>query len=293
MSRLDSALVAAATLSDRYIQDRFLPDKAIDLLDEACASIRTEMDSMPAELDEATRRVMRLEIEETALKKEKDRASQSRMEELRKELADLRAKTDAMKAQWQNEKRQLDEIRKLREELEAARHACDEAERAYNHEKAAELRYGRIPELEKKLLAKQNQLKKSDGGRTLLHEEVTDEEIAEVVSRWAGIPVTRLLAGERERLLHLGDALKLRVVGQDEAVLAVADAVLRARAGIKQRRRSFSRPHRRRQDRTRPQPRHRTFPFRGQHGSHRHERIHGKTRGFAAGWRAPRLRRLR
>jgi ATP-dependent Clp protease ATP-binding subunit ClpB len=233
----DSALVAAATLSDRYIQDRFLPDKAIDLLDEACASIRTEMDSMPAELDEATRRVMRLEIEETALKKEKDRASQSRMEELRKELADLRAKTDAMKAQWQNEKRQLDEIRKLREELEAARHACDEAERAYNHEKAAELRYGRIPELEKKLLAKQNQLKKSDGGRTLLHEEVTDEEIAEVVSRWAGIPVTRLLAGERERLLHLGDALKLRVVGQDEAVLAVADAVLRARAGIKQRRR--------------------------------------------------------
>ncbi len=234
---LDAALVSAAVLSDRYIQDRFLPDKAIDLLDEACASIRTEMDSMPAELDEITRRVTRLEIEETALKKEKDRASQGRLNELRKELADLRARGDAMKAQWQNEKRQLDEIRKLREELESARRACEAAERASDHEKAAELRYGRIPELEKKLQAKQAQFKKQEGARVLLREEVTDEEIARVVSRWAGIPVTRLLAGERARLLHLGDDLKRRVIGQDEAVDAVADAVLRARAGIKNRRR--------------------------------------------------------
>ena len=233
----DAALVSAAVLSDRYIQDRFLPDKAIDLLDEACAAIRTEMDSMPAELDETTRRVTRLEIEETALKKEKDRPSQARLEELRKELADLRAKGDAMKAQWQNEKRLLEETRKLREDLEAARHAYEAAERTSDHEKAAELRYGRIPELEKKLQAKQTQIRKQGGARTLLREEVTEEEIAEVVSRWAGIPVTRLMAGERERLLHLGDALKRRVIGQDEAVDAVADAVLRARAGIKNRRR--------------------------------------------------------
>jgi ATP-dependent Clp protease ATP-binding subunit ClpB len=233
----DAALVSAAVLSDRYIQDRFLPDKAIDLLDEACASIRTEMDSMPAELDEATRRVTRLEIEEAALKKEKDRASQARLEELRRELADLRARADAMRAQWQNEKRALDEIRRLREDLELARRAGDEAERAYNHEKAAELRYGRIPELERKLAQKQAALKKADGGRALLREEVTDEEIAEVVARWSGIPVARLLEGERERLLGLGDALNRRVIGQAEAVGAVADAVLRARAGIKNRRR--------------------------------------------------------
>ena len=233
----DAALVSAAVLSDRYIQDRFLPDKAIDLLDEACASISTEMDSMPAKLDEATRRVTRLEIEEAALKKEKDRASQARLEELRRELADLRARADAMRAQWQNEKRALDEIRRLREDLELARRAGDEAERAYNHEKAAELRYGRIPELERKLAQKQAALKKADGGRALLREEVTDEEIAEVVARWSGIPVARLLEGERERLLKLGDALNRRVIGQAEAVGAVADAVLRARAGIKNRRR--------------------------------------------------------
>ena len=233
----DAALVSAAVLSDRYIQERFLPDKAIDLLDEACASIRTEMDSMPAELDETTRRVTRLEIEEAALKKEKDRASRGRLDELRKELADLRAKADAMTVQWQNEKRLLEETRKLREDLEVARHAYEAAERTSDHEKAAELRYGRIPELEKKLQAKQTQLRQQDGARTLLREEVTEEEIAEVVARWAGIPVTRLMAGERERLLHLGEALRRRVIGQDEAVDAVSDAVLRARAGIKNHRR--------------------------------------------------------
>ena len=174
---------------------------------------------------------------EAALKKEKDRASRGRLDELRKELADLRAKADAMTVQWQNEKRLLEETRKLREDLEVARHAYEAAERTSDHEKAAELRYGRIPELEKKLQAKQTQLRQQDGARTLLREEVTEEEIAEVVARWAGIPVTRLMAGERERLLHLGEALRRRVIGQDEAVDAVSDAVLRARAGIKNHRR--------------------------------------------------------
>jgi ATP-dependent Clp protease ATP-binding subunit ClpB len=229
----DAALVAAAVMSDRYIQDRFLPDKAIDLLDEACASIRTEMDSMPAELDEITRKVMRLEIEETALRKEKDHASELRLGELRKELADLRAQGDAMKAQWQREKQVIEETKGLRERLESARIAYDEAERASNHEKAAELRYGTIPDLEKRL--KQAQARLHDdvaGGQVLLREQVTEEEIADVVSRWSGIPVSRLMAGERERLLHLADTIRARVIGQDAAVGVVADAVLRARAGI-------------------------------------------------------------
>ena len=229
----DAALVAAAVMSDRYIQDRFLPDKAIDLLDEACASIRTEMDSMPAELDEITRKVMRLEIEETALRKEKDHASELRLGELRKELADLRAQGDAMKAQWQREKQVIEETKGLREQLESARIAYDEAERASNHEKAAELRYGTIPDLEKRL--KQAQARLHDdvaGGQVLLREQVTEEEIADVVSRWSGIPVSRLMAGDRERLLHLADTIRARVIGQDAAVGVVADAVLRARAGI-------------------------------------------------------------
>ena len=232
----DAALVSAAVLSDRYVQDRFLPDKAIDLLDEACASIRTEMDSMPAELDEITRRVTRLQIEETALKKEKDAASKSRLDELRKELADLKSQADAMTARWQSEKKVLDETRLLREQLEAARTAYEKAERAYDNNKAAELKYGKIPELEKRLKAAQAKLQSKDGS-VMLREEVTSEEIAEAVSRWAGIPVTRLLEGEREKLLHLPDVLHRRVVGQDEAVEAVSDAVLRSRAGIKNRQR--------------------------------------------------------
>ena len=232
----DSALVSAAVLSDRYVQDRFLPDKAIDLLDEACASIRTEMDSMPAELDEITRKVTRLEIEETALKKEKDHASKLRLEELRKELAEFKAQADAMTARWQGEKRVLDETRVLREQLDEARTAYERAERAYDHNKAAELKYGKIPELEKRLKAAQDKLQSHDGP-VLLREEVTSEEIAEAVSRWAGIPVTKLLEGEREKLLHLPDVLHRRVVGQDEAVEAVSDAVLRSRAGIKNRQR--------------------------------------------------------
>jgi len=229
----DAALVAAAVMSDRYIQDRFLPDKAIDLLDEACASIRTEMDSMPAELDEITRKVMRLEIEEAALKKEKDHASTLRLGELRQELADLRAQGDAMKAQWQREKQVIEVTKGLREQLEAARLAYDEAERATDHEKAAALRYGKIPELEKRLKDAQTRLHSdASGSQVLLREEVTEAEIAEVVARWSGVPVTRLMAGERERLLCLADTLRARVIGQDEAVGVVADAVLRARAGI-------------------------------------------------------------
>jgi ATP-dependent Clp protease ATP-binding subunit ClpB len=229
----DAALVASAVMSDRYIQDRFLPDKAIDLLDEACASIRTEMDSMPAELDEITRKVMRLEIEETALRKEKDHASELRLGELRRELADLRAQGDAMKAQWQREKQVIEETKGLRERLESARIAYDEAERASNHEKAAELRYGTIPDLEKRLKKAQARLHDdAAGGQVLLREQVTEEEIADVVSRWSGIPVSRLMAGERERLLHLAETIRARVIGQDAAVGVVADAVLRARAGI-------------------------------------------------------------
>ncbi|WP_372799244.1 ATP-dependent Clp protease ATP-binding subunit, partial [Pontiella sp.] len=228
---LDAALVASAVLSDRYISDRFLPDKAIDLMDEACATIRTEIDSLPAELDEITRKVMRLEIEETALKKEKDSASKERLESLRKELADLKAEADAMRAQWDTEKSSIEGIRELREGLELARMEAEKAEREYDLERVAKLRHGTIPDIVAKLAAAEAASEQK--GATLLREEVTEEEIAEVISRWAGIPLTKLLEGEREKLLKLDDVLHERVIGQDEAVQAVADAVLRARAGIK------------------------------------------------------------
>ncbi len=227
----DTALVAAATLSDRYISDRFLPDKAIDLVDEACASIRTEIDSMPAELDEITRKVMRLEIEETALKKEKDAASKARLAELRKELADLKEQRDAMRAQWEKEKASIGKVQQLREQIEQVKHDIEAAERAYDLNRVAELRHGVLPGLEKELAG----LESSGEGRetTLLQEEVTEEEIAQVVSHWTHIPVTRLMQGEREKLLNLDKVLHERVIGQDEAVRAVADAVMRARAGVK------------------------------------------------------------
>ncbi|MBT8045821.1 MAG: AAA family ATPase, partial [Pontiella sp.] len=228
----DAALVSSAVLSDRYISDRFLPDKAIDLMDEACATIRTEIDSMPAELDEITRKVMRLEIEETALKQEKDKASKERRESLKKELADLRAEADAMRAQWENEKGAIEQVRELREGLELARMEAEKAEREYDLERVAKLRHGTIPEIERKLHEAEEVIGEREAG-TLLREEVTEEEIAEVISRWAGIPVTKLLEGEREKLLKLDAVLHERVIGQDEAVQAVADAVLRARAGIK------------------------------------------------------------
>ena len=228
----DSALVNAAVLSDRYIQDRFLPDKAIDLLDEACAAIRTEMDSMPAELDELSRKVMRLEIEEAALAKEKDDASKKRLKELRQELADEKSKADALKAKWQEEKKAHEASKGLREQLDAARHELELAQRKFDYAKAGELQYKTIPELEKKLAAAAKDTKES-----MLSEVVGPEEIAEAVSRWSGVPVSKLLEGEREKLLRLDDAIKAKVIGQDEAVEAVSDAVLRARAGIRNRNR--------------------------------------------------------
>jgi len=232
----DNALVGAATLSQRYISDRFLPDKAIDLVDEACAMIRTEIDSMPTELDVATRRMMQLEIEEAALKKEKDRASQERLAQLRKELADVRAQADTLKAQWEVEKGSIQVLQELRGKIEQVRQQIEVAERDYDLNRAAELKHGELPQLEQQLTAEEQKQQGKNGAR-LLREEVTDEEIAAIVARWTGIPVTRLVEGEREKLLKLDQLLHQRVVGQDEAVQLVADAVLRSRAGIKDPRR--------------------------------------------------------
>jgi len=233
----DNALVAAVTMSHRYISDRFLPDKAIDLVDEACAVIRTEIDSMPAELDELTRRVMRLEIEEAALSKEDDERSHARLEDLRKELVDLRAEADSVRAQWESERHALRRVQALREEMEQVRQDAEQAERSYDLDKAAELRLGRLPELRRKLEAEEERLAARQGGRRLLREVVTEEEIAAIVSRWTGIPVSRLQEGEREKLLRLDQILHERVVGQDEAVQLVTDAIIRARSGIKDPRR--------------------------------------------------------
>ena len=232
----DNSLVAAATLSDRYISDRFLPDKAIDLVDEACALIRTEIDSMPAELDAATRRKMQLEIEEAALAKENDTASRDRLATLRKELADLKERTHEMRAQWEAEKEEIERERSVRQEIESVRQEIEVAERDYDLNKAAELRHGVLPRLEAELSQLEQKAEGRDEGR-LIREEVTENEIAEIVSRWTGVPVTRLVEGERQKLLKLDEQLHERVIGQDEAVRLVADAVLRARAGIKDPRR--------------------------------------------------------
>ena len=229
----DGAVVAAAVLSDRYITDRFLPDKAIDLVDEACAMIRTEMDSMPAELDRVSRRVMQLEIEEAALKKEKDEASKKRLEVLRKELADLKHQADTMRAQWENEKAELGKAQQVRERIEQVRRDIEIAEREHDLEKAAQLKHGELPELTKQLQAAEAQDSDPKHEGRLLHEEVSEDQIAQIVARWTGIPVTRLVEGERQKLLHLDKLLHERVIGQDEAVQRVADAVIRARAGIK------------------------------------------------------------
>ncbi|MEU8828088.1 ATP-dependent chaperone ClpB [Streptomyces sp. NPDC048636] len=233
----DTALVAAATLSHRYISDRFLPDKAIDLVDEACARLRTEIDSMPAELDEITRRVTRLEIEDAALSKETDPASEARLAELRRELADLRADADAKHAQWEAERQSIRRVQELRQELEQVRLEAEEAERAYDLNRAAELRYGRLRELERRLAAEEEQLAARQGEHRLLREVVTEDEIAEIVAAWTGIPVFRLQEGEREKLLRLDEILAERVVGQDEAVTLVSDAIIRARSGIRDPRR--------------------------------------------------------
>ncbi|MBC2363978.1 ATP-dependent chaperone ClpB [Listeria booriae] len=234
----DNALVAAASLSNRYITDRFLPDKAIDLVDEACATIRVEIDSMPSELDEVTRKVMQLEIEEAALKEEKDPASERRLEMLQKELADYKEEANKMKSKWESEKSEISNIREVREQIDHLRHELEEAENNYDLNKAAELRHGRIPEAEKHLaeLEAENREKTANEDR-LLQEEVTENEIADIVGRWTGIPVSKLVEGEREKLLKLAESLREKVIGQENAVELVSDAVIRARAGIKDPRR--------------------------------------------------------
>jgi ATP-dependent Clp protease ATP-binding subunit ClpB len=229
----DSALVAAAVLSNRYITDRFLPDKAIDLVDEAAAKLRTEIDSMPAELDEISRRVMQLEIEREALKKETDPVSRQRLEKLEKELAELRSQADSLRAQWQSEKQGVQRLRGLREQIEQTRIEIEQAERQYDLNRAAELRYGKLAELERRLQSEEELLAKKQGQARLIKEEVSEEDIAEVVSRWTGVPVTKLLEAELQRLLTLENELHRRVIGQDEAVMAVAEAVIRARSGLK------------------------------------------------------------
>ncbi len=226
----DSALIAAATLSHRYITDRFLPDKAIDLVDEACAQIRTEMDSMPTELDVVNRKIIQMEIEEAALKKEEDPLSKGRLAELQKELAEARDSFNAKKAQWENEKASIGKVQQLREQIEDLNRQVEAAEQSYDLEKAAELKYGRLPEAKRQLEALEQSLPKGD--ENLLHDRVTDEEIAKIVERWTGIPVSRLVQGEREKLLHLDETLRARVVGQEEAVEAVTEAIQRSRAGI-------------------------------------------------------------
>ena len=227
----DSALVAAATLSHRYITDRFLPDKAIDLVDEACAMIKTELDSMPSELDEQRRKIMQLEIEESALKKETDNLSKERLEALQKELAELRDTFNTQKAQWDNEKHSVEKLQKLREQIEDVNKQIQKAKQNYDLEKAAQLQYGELPKLQQQLEIEEKSVKESD--RSLVHEAVTDDEIARIISRWTGIPVTRLTEGERAKLLTLEDQLHKRVVGQDEGVKRVTDAILRSKAGIK------------------------------------------------------------
>jgi ATP-dependent Clp protease ATP-binding subunit ClpB len=229
----DNALVAAAVLSNRYISDRFLPDKAIDLVDEASALIRTEIDSLPADLDAAARKVMQMEIEEAALSKETDKAGRQRLGSLRKELQDARAAADALRARYEAEKQAIGKLQGLREQIENVKRDIEKAERDYDLNRAAELKHGKLPDLERRLAAEEEMLVSRQGGEKLLREEVTAEEISRIVSRWTGIPVSRLLEGEREKLLRLDDILHQRVIGQDEAVQLVADAVLRARSGIK------------------------------------------------------------
>ena len=228
----DSALIAAAVLSNRYISDRFLPDKAIDLIDEACAMIKTEMQSMPTELDEISRKIMQHEIEEAALKKEKDDISKEHLEEIQKELAEMKAKFAQMKAKWENEKDAIGKVQKLREDIERVNSEIEKAERNYDLNKAAELKYGKLPELQKSLKEEEEIAEKSKNSESILRNKVTEEEIAKIIAKWTGIPVSKLMESEREKILHLDDILHKRVIGQDEAVEKVTEAILRSRAGI-------------------------------------------------------------
>ena len=229
----DNALIAAATLSHRYISDRFLPDKAIDLIDEACSMIKTEMESMPTELDEISRKIMQLEIEETALSKETDEMSKQRLQDIQKEKAELKTKFDSMKAKWENEKQSIGKVQKLREEIEKVNSQIEQAERNYELNKAAELKYGKLPELKKQLEVEEEKAEKEkNDDNSLLRNKVTEDEITKIISRWTGIPVAKLMEGEREKLLHLSDILHKRVIGQNEAVEKVSEAIIRSRAGI-------------------------------------------------------------
>ena len=228
----DQAIIAAATLSHRYITDRFLPDKAIDLIDEACAMIRTEIDSMPTELDVIQRRIIQHEIEEAALKKEKDSRSKEHLKEIQKELAEMREEFRSLQAKWENEKGAIEKVQKLREQLEQVGAEIEQAEQSYDLNRAAELKYGKLPELQRELSNQEKLAEESAGSRTLLRDKVTEEEIARIIERWTGIPVSRLMEGEREKLLHLEETLHHRVIGQDEAVSRVSEAILRSRAGI-------------------------------------------------------------
>jgi ATP-dependent Clp protease ATP-binding subunit ClpB len=229
----DSAIIAAAVLSDRYIPDRFLPDKAIDLMDESAARLRTEIDSMPTELDEILRKITQLQIEEAALKKEKDPQSMERLEKIKNQLAKLNVKADSMKERWKQEKDRITRIHDLKKQIDEVKIQIERAEREYDLNKVAELKFGRLNELERRLGEEENTMMKEHTKDALLKEEVDEEEIARVVSQWTGVPLNRIMEGEKQKLLHLEDILHRRVVGQEEAVKAVADAVLRARAGIK------------------------------------------------------------
>ena len=229
----DAALIAAATLSNRYITDRFLPDKAIDLVDEACALIKTEMNSMPTEMDELRHRIMQLEIEEAAMKKENDKLTQAHLAEVQKELAELREQFNGMKARWENEKQSIGKVQNLRQEIEKINAEIEMAQNRYDLNKAAELKYGKLPQLQKELEEAEKTSETEEKEDTLLRDKVTEEEISRIVARWTGIPVAKLMEGEREKLLHLEDILHRRVIGQDEAVTKVSDAILRSRAGIR------------------------------------------------------------
>ena len=294
----DSAIVAAATLSHRYIADRFLPDKAIDLIDEAASRLRIEIDSMPTEIDEVDRRVQQLEIEHQALKKEKDAASKERREAIERELADLREQVNEMKAHWMGEKEAIDAIRGSKESLEQAHRDAERAEREADLERAAALRYGDIPKLEEQVREQEAKLRELQADRTFLKEEVDEEDVAEVVARWTGIPVSRLMESEVEKLVHMEERLHERVIGQDEAVEAVVEraaALTRRAAGPRppDRHLPLHRPHRRRQDRAGAGAGRVHVRLRAGHGPDRHVRVHGEALRVAPGGRAPRLRGLR
>ena len=294
----DSALVAAAVLSNRYITDRFLPDKAIDLVDEAAARLRTEIDSMPAELDEVERRIMQLEIEREALRKEKDKASKERLGKLEKELADLKEQKAQLALHWKQEKEAIQASRKLKEELDQVRNEVERAQRGGDYAKASELQYGRIPDYEQKIKDEEARLAELQKTKRMLKEEVDEEDIAEVVSRWTGVPVSRLMEGEVQKLLRMEERLHQRVVGQDEAIRAVANAIRRARAGLQDPEPAARQLHlpwtdRRRQDRAGTRARRIPVRRRARDDPHRHVRVSGEAHGVPVDRRAARIRRLR